>query len=83
MGLMDSLIGAATNAAMGSLSGNNNSAQAAGGSGGLGGVMAFETIGVEDVLAEGQNAAGRARTGYRSANEQWSANLTTAARARP
>ena len=50
MGLMDSLIGAATNAAMGSLSGNNNSAQAAGGSGGLGGIDPQVLMGIVGAL---------------------------------
>ncbi|MFD1626063.1 TonB-dependent hemoglobin/transferrin/lactoferrin family receptor [Azospirillum griseum] len=54
---------------------------AAYGSGGLGGVMAFETIGVDDVLAPGKTVGGRVKAGYRSANEELSTNLTAAARA--
>ncbi|WP_238475031.1 TonB-dependent hemoglobin/transferrin/lactoferrin family receptor [Azospirillum cavernae] len=53
---------------------------AAYGSGGLGGVMAFETIGVEDVLAPGKTVGGRIKAGYRSANGEASTNLTGAAR---
>ncbi|MDY0071638.1 MAG: TonB-dependent hemoglobin/transferrin/lactoferrin family receptor [Thauera sp.] len=50
------------------------------GSGGLGGVMAFETIGVDDFLAPGQTFGGRVKAGYRSANEEYSTNLTAATR---
>lgn len=51
------------------------------GSGGLGGVMAFETITGDDFIEEGKNYGGRVRTGYRSANEEFSTNLTAAMRA--
>lgn len=51
------------------------------GSGGLGGVMAFETITADDFIAEGKDYGGRIKTGYRSANEEFSTNLTAAARA--
>ncbi|CAM5282991.1 Hemin receptor [Rhodanobacter lindaniclasticus] len=50
------------------------------GGGGLGGVMAFETITADDFLEPGKNFGGRIKGGYRSANEEWSTNLTTAAR---
>jgi hemoglobin/transferrin/lactoferrin receptor protein len=51
------------------------------GGGGLGGVMAFETISAADLLKSNQTFGGRVKASYRSANEQWSTNLTTAARA--
>lgn len=53
---------------------------AAYGSGGLGGVMAFETIGADDILAPGRTAGGRIKTGYRSANGEFSTNLAAAGR---
>ena len=49
MGLMDSLIGAATNAAMGSLTGNH-SAQAGGNSGGIGGMDPQVLMGIVGAL---------------------------------
>lgn len=51
------------------------------GSGGLGGVMAFETITADDFLVDGKNFGGRIKTGYRSGNGEFSTNLTAAARA--
>jgi len=53
---------------------------AAYGSGGLGGVMAIETLGVEDILDPGKTLGGRIKAGYHSANEELSSNLTVAAR---
>jgi hemoglobin/transferrin/lactoferrin receptor protein len=50
------------------------------GSGGLGGVMAFETIGVNDILDPGKQFGSRIKAGYRSANEEFSTNLTAAGR---
>lgn len=50
------------------------------GSGGLGGVMAFETIGVDDILDPGRTIGGRVKAGYRSANGEASTNLTAAGR---
>ncbi|WP_129243616.1 TonB-dependent hemoglobin/transferrin/lactoferrin family receptor [Achromobacter veterisilvae] len=50
------------------------------GGGGLGGVMAFETIDAEDFLEPGKSFGGRIKGGYQSANEEWSTNLTAAAR---
>ncbi|RMH94902.1 TonB-dependent hemoglobin/transferrin/lactoferrin family receptor [Lysobacter pythonis] len=54
---------------------------AAYGSGGLGGVMAFETIGAKDFLSPDQTFGGRVKAGYRSANEASSTNLSAAMRA--
>lgn len=51
------------------------------GSGGLGGVMSFETIGVEDILKPGRDSGGRVKVGYRDANGELSSNLTGAMRA--
>lgn len=53
---------------------------AAYGSGGLGGVMAFETLSADDILAPGRTAGGRIKTGYRSANGEFSTNLAAAGR---
>lgn len=50
------------------------------GGGGLGGVMAFETITADDFLQDGKNVGGRIKAGYRSGNEEFSTNLTAAAR---
>ena len=52
---------------------------AAYGSGGLGGVMAFETIRAEDFVEPGEVFGGRLKAGYRSATEAFSSNLTAAA----
>ncbi|MGA6106940.1 TonB-dependent hemoglobin/transferrin/lactoferrin family receptor [Pseudomonas solani] len=52
---------------------------AAYGSGGLGGVMAFETLAAEDFVAPGQTFGGRAKVSYRSGDESASTNLTAAA----
>ncbi|ROL96836.1 TonB-dependent hemoglobin/transferrin/lactoferrin family receptor [Pseudomonas protegens] len=53
---------------------------AAYGSGGLGGVMAIETLNADDILDPGQSSGGRIKAGYRSANRESSSNLTLAAR---
>lgn len=53
---------------------------AAYGSGGLGGVMAIETLNADDMLDPGQSSGGRIKAGYRSANRESSSNLTLAAR---
>ncbi|PRB81554.1 TonB-dependent receptor [Pseudomonas sp. MYb185] len=52
---------------------------AAYGSGGLGGVMAFDTIRAEDFVEPGEVFGGRLKAGYRSATEAFSSNLTAAA----
>lgn len=54
---------------------------AAHGGGGLGGVMAFQTIDAEDILDDGRSVGGRFRTGWRSGDGSLSANLTGAAQA--
>ena len=51
------------------------------GGGGLGGVMAFQTIDADDILDPGQSVGGRAKTGWRSGDGSASANLSGAARA--
>jgi hemoglobin/transferrin/lactoferrin receptor protein len=56
---------------------------AAYGSGGLGGVMAFETIGVEDILTPEKTFGARVKTGYRSANNELSTHLAVATRGSP
>ncbi|QRF90593.1 TonB-dependent receptor [Alcaligenes faecalis] len=56
---------------------------AAYGSGGLGGVMAFETIGVNDILDAEQTMGGRVKAGYHSADKQFFTNLTAAVRSGP
>lgn len=52
---------------------------AAYGSGGLGGVMAFETLAAEDYVDPERGYGGQAKVGYRSGNEAFSTNLTAAA----
>lgn len=51
------------------------------GSGGIGGVMAFQTIDPNDVLKNGQSSGGWAKFGYRSGDNSYSGNLTGAAQA--
>jgi len=51
---------------------------AAYGSGGLGGVMAFETLDPEDILTDGQAFGGRVKLGYHGANNERATNLTLA-----
>ena len=43
------------------------------GSGAVGGVLAFETLDASDVLADGETAAFRLRTGYQDVNSEWTA----------
>lgn len=50
------------------------------GGGGLGGVMAFRTIEVDDILAPGRSMGGRIKGGYRSGDASYSGNLGAAAR---
>lgn len=52
---------------------------AAYGSGGLGGVMAFETLAAEDYVDPERGYGGQAKVGYRSGNEAFSTHLTAAA----
>jgi hemoglobin/transferrin/lactoferrin receptor protein len=51
------------------------------GGGGLGGVLAFQTIDAEDIIMPGQSVGGRLKTGWRSGDNSHSANLTAAAQA--
>lgn len=51
------------------------------GSGGLGGVVAVETLDAEDVLQSGETAGGWLKTSYRSGDVSLSGNLVTAAQA--
>jgi len=54
---------------------------AAYGSGGLGGVMAFETLDAEDVVAAGHTVGGRIKAGYRTGNQEAFTHLATGIRA--
>lgn len=49
------------------------------GGGGLGGVMAFQTIDAEDVLEPGRTVGGRAKAGYRTGDGSINTNLSGAA----
>ncbi|MEO5337851.1 MAG: TonB-dependent hemoglobin/transferrin/lactoferrin family receptor [Magnetospirillum sp. WYHS-4] len=50
------------------------------GGGGLGGVMAFQTIEAEDILTPGQSMGGKVKGGYRTGDSSYSGNLGAAAR---
>lgn len=50
------------------------------GSGGIGGVMAFQTIDADDIVAPGNIVGARSKTGWRSGNGSLSENLTGAAK---
>ena len=50
------------------------------GGGGLGGVMAFQTIDADTILASGQNVGGRIKAGWHSGDGSLNTNLSAAAR---
>lgn len=50
------------------------------GSGGLGGVIAFETMEASDLLGTGENRGVKASTGYQSVNDEWMVSLSGYAR---